>query len=130
MSATDSFGQIVNHAADAVFHQNNIPVQNKADIEIGEFQIGQELSLMDGCNLLNCLVFDDDGIFHDHIGPETCINFDIPVLHRHGNFTFDNQTSSLEFVSQALLVDRFQKPGAQGFVNPNGAMDDLFGDLF
>jgi hypothetical protein len=42
----------------------------------------------------------------------------------------DNQTGALEFVSQALLVDRFQKPGAQGFVNLNGAMDDLLGDLF
>jgi len=99
-------------------------------MEIGQFKIGQQLSLMNRCDLLNRLIFDDYGMLHNHIGPEARINFHVSIMDRHGNFALDNQTVLLKFVGQTSLVSRLQEPRSQSLVDLDGSMDDLFGDAF
>ena len=47
-----SFGdlviQVIDHSFDTVLHQNHIPVEQEAELTVTQFEISQQLGLMDG----------------------------------------------------------------------------------
>jgi len=52
---------------DAVFQVSNIEVYEKSEGSSTEFQVGNDLRLMNGSNRVHRFQFDDDQIFHQEI---------------------------------------------------------------
>jgi hypothetical protein len=65
---------VVDHALDAVSHQFDIPIQQKAKTAIAELEVGQQLSLVNGKHLINRFILDDDTVFHKHVNTVTGVN--------------------------------------------------------
>ena len=66
---------------DAIFQVDNIAVYEKSEGTSTEFQVGDDLRLMNGRNRVHGFQFDDDQIFNQEIDSVTEIQFDAIVDH-------------------------------------------------
>jgi hypothetical protein len=81
--------QVIHHTLDTIFHQHNIPIQQKPKLAIPQFQVGQKLGFVNGQKLVNGFVFDDDTILNQHIQPVTGVKL-LPIIHnRQNQFVFN-----------------------------------------
>ena len=122
--------QPVNHSVDAVFHQCHIPVEQKAKLQAGKFEVGQQLRLVYGNEPFHSLVFDDHHSIYNYVCSEPGIDLDLRVPNRHDDFALDRRTGPLQFIGQALLIGRFQEPRAKAAMDLDGAVNDPAGNCF
>src|SRR3954463_10930133 len=59
--------QVVDDARDALLHRAGTEVEQEADSEIREPEVGEELLGMDRCRPLRGLQLDDDAAFHQQV---------------------------------------------------------------
>jgi hypothetical protein len=58
-----------NHALDAVFHQPDIPVEQKAEMQAAQFEIRQQLGFVDRQEMLNGFVLHEHTAINARINP-------------------------------------------------------------
>lgn len=102
---------------DAVPDSRDVPVDEKSESAIGNSQIGEKLSPVNGSHRLQGFVFYEDLALDDHIHSVPSINSQVGVGYRKWDLTLNRKSALPQFVSEARLVDRFQEPGAEGGVH-------------
>jgi hypothetical protein len=60
-------GEIHNNTFDAVFHQGDVPVEQEADFTFAQLQLGHQLRFMDGLQLFDNFVFNNNQIIYRHV---------------------------------------------------------------
>ena len=77
---------------------------------LGHFEIGEKLRFVDWREAVDCLDFDDDGIFHKDIETIPSINTNVIIDDWQFHLRLERQASLLDFVSKAMLIGRIQQP--------------------
>jgi len=113
-----------------VLHEGDVPVEQEAELEVCNFEIRQQLGLMNRQKFFHGFVFNDHHLIHRHVDSEAQVNFDFLIRHREWHFTGHHMAGFFKVVGEALLVDGFQQPGAECLVHVNGEVDDGFGYVF
>jgi len=83
---------------------------------------------MNGEELINAFVFDDDAVFDEHIHAVADIKLQPIIFNRLDDLAFDGQTAFSELIRKAGLVGGFKQAGAEGFVDFDSGVNDLGGD--
>jgi hypothetical protein len=83
---------------------------------------------VNGEDLLNAFVFDDDAVLDKHIHAIAGIKLQPIIFNRLNDFAFDDQTSLGQLIGQASLVGRFEQALAEDFVDFDSGVNDLGGD--
>ena len=122
--------QVVDHSFDAVFHEGDVPIEQKTQFQVGELEVCQKLCLVDRQKLFNGFVFDDYGFVDQHVDSEAQVDSYLFIRDRHRHLTGDGVAGFLEFIGEASLVDGFEQAWAEGLVYLDGAVDDGFGYVF
>ncbi len=114
----------MNESIDTSLHQRRMPVQQITQAVSGEFEVGQDLRLVDRENPLNRLVLDDHQSFNQHVQPVANIESEFSIRERHPNLTLHYQPGPLEFMGEACLIRGLEKPRTKGPMNSDRATDD------
>ena len=72
--------QIVYHSLDTILHQNHVPVQQITQVQLGQLEVSQKLSFMDGKEPFNGLVFYDYSLLDHHINSKAQIDTYLVIL--------------------------------------------------
>jgi hypothetical protein len=72
--------QIICNPLNAIPDQCRVPVDQKSQLDLTQFEIGQDLRHVDWMDFFNAFVFNDDQILHQHIDPVPGINFLVIVV--------------------------------------------------
>ena len=101
----------------AQFEQGDIEVDQQSETQVGKFQVGQQLALMDRQQLFDCLEFENYPFFNEKIESQSSIDPDSTIDNRYGGLSFVPDASFGQFHAEARFVDRFEQPRAEGLVN-------------
>ena len=104
---------VVDDAEDAVFEEIHAEVDEKADLQVHENQVGFDLLGIDGMHLVGGFEFDDDFAVDKKVQPEGVFNGGAFVFEGDGFLAFDGVAAADEFDGQELLVDGFQQAGTE-----------------
>ena len=116
---------VVDDAEDAVFEEIHAEVDEKADLQVHENQVGFDLLGIDGMHLVGGFEFDDDFAVDKKVQPEGVFNGGAFVFEGDGFLAFDGVAAADEFDGQELLVDGFQQAGAEVPVELYGRVEDV-----
>ena len=64
----------VDETMDAVFHRGHIPIEQESEPKTFELEISQDLGFVDGRNMIDSLILDQDAVFDNHINPVSAFN--------------------------------------------------------
>jgi hypothetical protein len=98
----------------AVFQDRDLEVDEEADGEAGEFEIGHELGFMDRQKLFYGLQLDDDSLLDEQVDPVAAIEGNRFVLNGKIDLSTKRYASQGELVAHALFVSRLEQPWAEG----------------
>ena len=112
-----------------LLQRDDIEIDELAEFKAGQFQIRQQLLLVDWVNVLGRLEFNDDQSRHDEVCSKTLVEFDAVVDDRNRHLSLDDQTALLQFMGQRNLIDRFEQARAELRVNLEGAVHDDLPDF-
>jgi hypothetical protein len=80
--------QSVDNAFDSILDKIYVKINEQAEFQSGQFQIGCELFFMNRLNFFDGFQFNDYHIFYNQIRPKAEIQFNIFVEHRNPDFLF------------------------------------------
>jgi hypothetical protein len=89
-----------------------------------ELEVGDELGLVDGEQMVHGFDFEDDEAFHHEVEAVAALEGEAFVAQRDGNLSLDAETAQAELTREAALVRRLQKPGSEVAVNLDASADD------
>ena len=93
------------------------------------FQIGSNCGKKDRVQVFNCLQFQYNLPFDDHVQSMQSHWFVI-VINRYRNLTIDFQTTFIELDPQSFFVNRLKKARAQATMDFNRRPNDPLGQFF
>ena len=102
------FGESVDAADDSVFEQFFAEVQEVAEFEAGEAEIGLELFLVDGGEAFDGFDFEEHLVGDDDIGTESFVEMDSAEDDVDWNLASDGQASHGEGVGEGDFVNRLE----------------------
>jgi len=96
---------------DAVFQVSNIEVYEKSEGSSTEFQVGNDLRLMNGSNRVHRFQFDDDQIFHQEIDSVAEIQLNAIVNHGQANLRIRLESGFLSSCCKHAVYVLSKSPG-------------------
>ena len=104
-------------AADAVFHESGVEIQNQTDVTTAGAKIGQNLGLMNQHDFIDRFYFDDNRVFNDEIGSISTIETYAFISYVQFGLSLKSQTRQRQFETETILVSMLEKS------RTNGTMD-------
>jgi hypothetical protein len=98
---------------DAVVQAGLSEVDDEADLETAQAEIGEELGFMDRQGVLETLDFDHQPIVNDEIHPKLSARSPALVADRNGDLLLNRHSAKSQLVSSPLLVDALEQAGAR-----------------
>ena len=80
-----------------------------------------------GRSLVNCLDFDNDGIFHHEIHFVSAIQFDPLVRNRQMNLPLKTEAQLTQLITETFFINRFHQSRPQLPMHLDGRANDLLG---
>lgn len=121
--------QAVDTTGDAVFQDGFVEVQEIAEFQPGEAEVGLDLFFMSGQYVLHRFELHENLGLHDKISAKSFFEKMRFVADLDGNLACDFKSEVGEFACKRNLIDEFQKSGAQMAVNRDGGFQDLGSDF-
>lgn len=121
-------GHPVGDSSDAIFHEVGAEIEEKPEPLVREFEIGEDLFVMNLGKLLHGFEFEDDFVFDDDVGSKTLVELQPFVFDGDGYLPFQSQTPALQLTGKHHFVDRLQQAWAELAVDLDCGVDDFFGD--
>lgn len=118
------FRQTIHGAHYTVFHQRGPEVQEIAQTQVGESEVGLYLFPMYGRDGLDGLEFQNDQILDDEVGAKTFVEDQVAEANRHGNLTLNFQSRLDEKLCQYSFVNRLEQAGSEFAVYRECGFDD------
>src|ERR1700693_6258008 len=110
---------IIYHAPNAILEQGDMKVDEEADWDIEQTQMGEQLCFVDRMQSFFTLCLHDHPSFDNQVGTKPTFQLHGSIDQRHRFLPFNLQPNPFYFVSQARLIRRFQKPRSQVAMNLN-----------
>lgn len=115
------------HPLNPVFHVLDLPIQQESERAAAELEIRQQLRLVDGQNLIDGLVLDNDAVRDAEVDAEAGLDVDTVVADREVELALRLESALPEFIDHALLVGGFQQTGPERGMNFDSGIDDMGG---
>jgi len=93
---------------EAVLEPGHVEVDQVSLFDSRQLEVGQQLSLVNGPELLYALEFQDDLVFDKKVQSIATIQVNALVIDRQGVFDFELDVVEIQFMGQALLIRRFE----------------------
>jgi len=100
--------------------ERHIEVNQQAYTLVSEFQVGQELGLVNRHQFLNGFQFQNDFVLHEEIDLVATVQLQTFIFDRQVHLSLEAQPAKMKLVAQALFVCRFQKTGAKMTMDLDG----------
>src|SRR5688572_12352180 len=97
--------QTVDYAMEAFLEGGVAEVDQQADLEVHQTQIGQELLRMNGCEALDRLELHDDAFIDDEIGAEAFFKEKPVVFDPHWALPLHSEPAPFKFAGQHEFID-------------------------
>ena len=110
-------------------HVRHIEVQEQAQRETAQPQIGEHLRTMHRQNAFNALEFDNEAFFDDVVDSEGSRKFDTVVDDGQVNLVFEAETSARQLVGNAGMVGAFEDSSAERRMDLQCGFNDQSTDL-
>jgi hypothetical protein len=123
VAETFGFG-LFYEAAEAVDEDGGVEVKEEADAAVGEFEIGEDLGVVDFREGVHGFDFDDDVLPNEEVGAVGVFDDDVLVADGAVFLLLKRDAAEGEFVREGALVSGFEKTGAKLLVNLDGGADD------
>ena len=123
------FLQTIHATGDAVLENSFAEVEQVAELESGESEIGLHLLFVDWAYPLNGLQFHQNLARDDQIGAEAFRVAFASEAYRYLGLALDEKSISGEFAGEDSFVNGFQQSWAELTVDVYGCNDDLGADL-
>jgi len=120
---------MVDHPLDAVSKDHDVEVDQQADGNFKQTEIGEELSVVNRMQRVFAFGLDHDSVIHYEVGPKSTIKLNVVIDEWYYLLTLNSHTQFLEFVSEAGLVGRFQQPWSQLSMDFYSSTNDFAGEV-
>jgi len=117
------FVEIVGNALQAILESRHSEIHQKAQRQIHQTQIGENLLAMHGGISLDGLEFDQKLVFDQDIRLESVVYRYAPVADGHCHLATHEQTALRQFLSEKDLINRFEQTRPDLLVQPEAAID-------
>jgi hypothetical protein len=118
-----------NYSPYSVANERNVEINEKPETLSAKFQIGQKLSLEQRQESLNRLEFNNDLIINQQVESQPAINSYIVVCDWKIYLALKVNIALVQFVTQTLLVDRFQQSRSQSGVHTERGINNYLRSL-
>jgi hypothetical protein len=119
---------MADHPADPVFDQSHMEIDEQPKAMTRQLQVSQKLGAMNRQHLLHRLDLHDDKVANNQIHAQPGIDAKIPIHHRQHDLPLDRDTARLQFVSKAILINRFEKSRPQRAMHRERGINNLTGN--
>lgn len=102
----------------------DVEVEEQADVEVGQAEVGEDLGHVDGGELLRDLQLHDHLLLDQHVEPVAAVQADAAVDDRLRDLAPDAHTAVPQLLRQAHLVRLLQQPRPEDPVDLDGCPDD------
>ena len=106
-----------------------VEVDEEADLDLRESQVGQELRLMNRQKSSDRFQLEHDAVIDDDIEGVGAVETNRLVDDRERTLPFERQTQSMQLEAEAFFVGRLEKSWTECSVNLDSCPDDCFGEL-
>ena len=114
---------------DAIAQKGFAKVEQIAELQAGQFQIGLDLFAVGRTELGNGLEFEDHAVGDDEVGAKAFVEGEAVVGDGDRNLTPHGEAAFLEFVGEDGLVNGFEQAGAEAAVNVDGGVENDLTDF-
>ena len=73
----------------SVFEQWHCEIDEETQRQAGEFEVRDNLGLMDRQDEFDCFQLEEQGLVDDEVGPKSCFKPQAMVVHRHWDLSPD-----------------------------------------
>ena len=119
----------VDEAFDSVFQVDHVEVDEETERSAAEFEVGDDLRLMDRANCVHRLDFYDDEVLNEEVHTISDFELYAVINDEKPNLTYGPDARFPELVMQAGLVGAFQQAGAQLGMDFHRRRNDLVADF-
>jgi hypothetical protein len=102
-----------------------VEVHEEAGPSTGEFQISEELSLVDRENVFDGFQLDDQISLNQEVDAVAAFDTEALVVHGKELLPFERKATQRELVCEALFIGRFEEPGSNDAMNFDARCNDL-----
>jgi hypothetical protein len=107
----------------------NVEIQEQADSDATQLQVGQQLRLVDWKDRFHRFDFNNQQLFYAKINSECPLYSQAVIDDRERNLGLDKEACFLDFVSEAPVVCTLDQPRAQCGMYLEGATNGRVSDL-
>ena len=104
-------------------------VDEQADGQLQEPEVGEQLSLVNGRRAFGAFELDGHAALDQEVDAEAEFDFCPSVLEGHEELPLDAYPAAGELGGQEFLIGRFEEAGAEVGVDADRRVDDVGGDL-
>ena len=119
----------MNLTSEAIPEMLNVEVHQIAQAAACYFKICDQLGLIQGIHLFNCLKFKNDLSLHPNIEPQPSFYKNILIFDRDCHLCFSAQTQFFNLISQTSLIDRFQQAWPKCAMNGICCVEHFFANI-
>jgi len=116
----------VHDATDSLTKMRHIEVDQEANRMATQFEVGEQLSEMQGKQFFNRLQFNDDAVFDKVVDPIASLEADAAVCDRQTDLVLKMQSVHVELVMKTGVVGALQQTSAERGVNLHCSLEDSF----
>lgn len=121
MTKRHSALKVVDDAADSVFENRDVEVDQETELAFGQSQIGQQLGVMHRGEVVDGFQFHDHSLIDSDVDPIAGRNLHPFVDQRQLALHDESDAAQLQFVFQAFLVGVLQATGAEKAMHLDGS---------
>lgn len=110
----------------AVPQVDDVEVQQQANRQTAQSQIGQKLRPMHREHLFHRLEFEDNRVLHDEVESIPGVHMNIAIADRQTHLGFEAHGDAVQFVCEAGAVRALEQARSEFLVNGEGSSDDAF----
>jgi len=114
-------------SADPVPQVLDVEVDEQSDAFPTEFQVREQLRLVNGKNRFDRFDLDDHFVLNDEIDAISKRNGDVVVDNRKWLLSLERQTEAIQFVAQTYLVGTFKQAGTESGMHLVGRAQHAMG---
>ena len=120
---------VADESLESRLERGDVEVHQQRGVEVGELEVGDDLSLMDGEEKLDRLDLDDDPLVDDKVEAIAAVEQYALVFQGKRPLVLERDAAEGELAAQARFVCRLEQPRAQMPVDLDAGADDLLGAI-
>ena len=118
-------GKVIDDPLDTFGHDRGTKVQEQAQGESGQPEVGQDLTAVHPIDLFNGFHFDQQCVLNDHVDLVRSRYHELVVDEVHPDGCFEGNATVGQFVSEAGRVRGFKAAGSEPPMNGNTGGNDV-----